>query len=174
MIPQQSTGYLCALLLFLCLSYTVSGEDACPCVTGSNCPENCTLVNIAPQARSTFTSGDNYNYTITGQAAWVTDGVTSGPCASVSSLFPAWKAEFGQNRTVNRIKIFWEGPQKDVSVMVGGRICHTADSFYTWIAEYTLICYVPLTGDNLLMYRQPTGQSLYLSLCEVEIYGKSL
>ncbi|XP_071082936.1 mucin-3B-like [Haliotis cracherodii] len=171
MIPQHSTSYLCALLLYPCLSYTVSGEDACPCVTGSNCPENCTLVNIAPQQRSTFTSRDNSAYTITGQAAWVTDGVTSGLCASVSSIYPVWKAEFGQNRTVSTIKIFWEGPQKDVSVTVGGRVCHSENISYTWMSEYTLVCYVPVTGDNLLMHRQPTGQSLNLSLCEVEIYA---
>ncbi|XP_048252683.1 uncharacterized protein LOC124120695 [Haliotis rufescens] len=170
MIPQQSTGYLCALLLYPCLSYTVSGEDACPCVTGSNCSENCTLVNIAPQATSNFSSGYNINYTITGQAAWVTDGVTSGPCASVSSLYPVWKAEFEQNRTVNRIKIFWAGQHDDITVSVGSKTCHTPDSNYTWMSEYTLVCGVPLTGSNLVMYRQPTGGMLHLSLCEVEIY----
>ncbi|XP_048252684.1 uncharacterized protein LOC124120716 [Haliotis rufescens] len=98
----------------ICLPH-VSGEDACPCVTGYNCPENCTLVNIAPQATSNFTSGDNNTFSITGQAAWVTDGVTSGSCASVSSLHPAWKAEFGLTRTVNGIKIFWEGTENGIS-----------------------------------------------------------
>ncbi|XP_046556357.1 uncharacterized protein LOC124265613 [Haliotis rubra] len=77
----------------------VSGQD-------SNCPQDCTLVNIAA---SNFTSGDNDDYTTTGQASWVTDGVTSGPCASVTSIYPAWEAEFTQSRTVTRIKIFWEG-----------------------------------------------------------------
>ncbi|XP_046340997.2 uncharacterized protein LOC124121913 [Haliotis rufescens] len=128
-------------------------------------------VNIAPQATSYLTSVNNNTYTITGQGAWITDGVTSGPCASVSSLHPAWKAEFGQNRTVHGIKIFWEGPQKDVIVSVGGRICHTVDSSYTWMSEYTLNCGVPVTGDNLLMYRRPDGGMLNLSLCEVEIFG---
>ncbi|XP_071082751.1 uncharacterized protein [Haliotis cracherodii] len=143
------------------LDYPVSGQNA------SCNPQNC-IVNIAT---SNFTSGDNYNYTITGQAAWVTDGVMSGSCASVSSIYPAWKAEFGQNRTVSRIKIFWEDQQVDITVNVGARRCHTPDSNYKWMPEYTLVCDVPVTGDYLLIYRQPTVGMLNLSLCEVEIYA---
>ncbi|XP_071082306.1 receptor-type tyrosine-protein phosphatase epsilon-like isoform X2 [Haliotis cracherodii] len=166
-----SQHFIFFLILVLVWCPQVSGEDACPCVTGSNCPENCILVNIAPQATSYLTSVNNNNYTITGQAAWVTDRVTSGSCASVSSLYPAWKAEFGQNRTVNEIKIFWEGQQDDIFVSVDDKRCHTADSNYTWMSEYNLVCDVPLTGSNLLMYRQPTGEMLNLSLCEVKIYA---
>ncbi|XP_046556808.1 uncharacterized protein LOC124266042 [Haliotis rubra] len=122
-------------------------------------------------AASNFTSGDNKSYTITGQASWVTDGVTSGPCASVSSLYPAWEAEFTQSRTVTRIKIFWEDQQDDIHVSVDGRICHIANSSYMWEAEYTLECDVPLTGIHLRIYRQPTASMLNLSFCEVEIYA---
>ncbi|XP_046335812.2 mucin-5AC-like [Haliotis rufescens] len=143
------------------LDYPVSGQNA------SCNSQNC-IVNIAT---SNFTSGDNKSYTISGQSAWVTDGLTSGPCASVSSLYPAWKAEFGQNRTVSRIKIFLEGQQGDIHVFVGNRVCHTPASNYTWMPEYTLVCQVPVTGDYLLMYRAPTGGMLNLTLCEVEIYA---
>ncbi|XP_071083743.1 uncharacterized protein [Haliotis cracherodii] len=128
-------------------------------------------MNIAPQATSNFSSGDNRSFSITGQAAWVTDGVTSGNCSSVSSLYPQWKAEFGQNMKVSGIKIFWGGQQDDIIVSVDGKICHTPNSSYTWMSEYSLVCEVPLTGSNLLMYRAPTVGMLNLSLCEVEIYA---
>ncbi|XP_046542595.1 mucin-5AC-like isoform X2 [Haliotis rubra] len=146
--------------------YPVSGQTVCN-------PPNCHKVTITA---SKFTSVDNNTYTLTGQAAWVTDGVTSGQCASVASIYPAWEAELGQDRTVSRIKIFWEDTQDDVYVSVGGRICHSAASTeftYMWEQEYTLVCDAPVTGNSLRIYRQPTARMLNLSLCEVEIYATS-
>ncbi|XP_067685485.1 uncharacterized protein [Haliotis asinina] len=136
-------------------------------------PPTCHKVTITA---SNFSSVDNNDYTTTGEAAWVTDGVKSGQCASVSSIYPAWEAEFGQDRTVSSIKIFWQDAQDDVYVSVGGRICHSAastGSTYTWRSEYTLACGVPVRGSSLRIYRQPTVGLLNLSLCEVEIYVTS-